>query len=389
MFDFPDTPTVGQIATNSGIQYRWDGTKWASANAPNLYAPLASPAFTGIPTSPTGGYGDASTQLATDAFVQHAVAPAFDNIGRNKLHNPLFQIAQRTLPITFTGPANGYSSDRWWAQASVAGESIAVSLVDPGDSVRTAIGDEEARQVISLNVTGSSTANNVCLLEQRVEGVRRLSGKTVILSFWAASSLATVTIGAWWQQTFGTGGTPSAPVSSTVQNVPITNTWTRYSVTIALPSAAGKTFGTTAGTDYTRITFILSQSTSVGVNTGVFQIWGTQLEIVPSGSGMSQPSQLEKLDPRLDLSNCQRFFQIVNCEFAGYCAGAYNFGGSVPLPVQMRAPPTITLSNISLTNLPSISATAYSWTNSVVVTGAATATAATSFICTVAVSADL
>lgn len=38
-------------------------------------APLASPAFTGTPTSPTNSNsGDASTQIATDAFVQNAVS---------------------------------------------------------------------------------------------------------------------------------------------------------------------------------------------------------------------------------------------------------------------------------------------------------------------------
>lgn len=38
------------------------------------YAPLASPAFSGVPTAPTAGAGNATGQLATTAFVQSAIA---------------------------------------------------------------------------------------------------------------------------------------------------------------------------------------------------------------------------------------------------------------------------------------------------------------------------
>lgn len=48
------------------------------AITPNLapYAPLASPAFTGVPTAPTANPGTTTGQLATTAFVQNAVAAA-------------------------------------------------------------------------------------------------------------------------------------------------------------------------------------------------------------------------------------------------------------------------------------------------------------------------
>lgn len=28
MFDFPDSPTTGTLAVNSGVVYQWDGIKW-------------------------------------------------------------------------------------------------------------------------------------------------------------------------------------------------------------------------------------------------------------------------------------------------------------------------------------------------------------------------
>lgn len=40
----------------------------------NGFAPLASPAFTGVPTAPTAAAGTDTTQLATTAFVKAAVA---------------------------------------------------------------------------------------------------------------------------------------------------------------------------------------------------------------------------------------------------------------------------------------------------------------------------
>lgn len=44
-------------------------------------APLASPALTGTPTSPTNGTAlDATTQIATDAFVQNAIAASFPRV---------------------------------------------------------------------------------------------------------------------------------------------------------------------------------------------------------------------------------------------------------------------------------------------------------------------
>jgi hypothetical protein len=44
------------------------------------YAPLASPAFTGVPTAPTANSDTNTTQIATTAFVMTAVGNAFDSL---------------------------------------------------------------------------------------------------------------------------------------------------------------------------------------------------------------------------------------------------------------------------------------------------------------------
>jgi hypothetical protein len=56
----------------SAIQTQID-TKLATATAASTYAPLASPALTGVPTAPTATAGTNTTQVATTAFVKTAV----------------------------------------------------------------------------------------------------------------------------------------------------------------------------------------------------------------------------------------------------------------------------------------------------------------------------
>ena len=100
MYDFPNSPTIGQVFGN----YTWDGQKWTqtpssiagtalplmngtatvgtSTNfsredhihpSDTSRAPLNSPAFTGDPKAPTPLAGDNDTSVATTAFVSSAV----------------------------------------------------------------------------------------------------------------------------------------------------------------------------------------------------------------------------------------------------------------------------------------------------------------------------
>ena len=58
--------TLGEIATSIGNDTAFSTTM---TNALALKAPLAAPAFTGVPTAPTAAFGTNTTQLATTAFV--------------------------------------------------------------------------------------------------------------------------------------------------------------------------------------------------------------------------------------------------------------------------------------------------------------------------------
>jgi hypothetical protein len=146
-------------------------------------------------------------------------------------------------------------------------------------------------------------------------------------------------------QNFGSGGSPSAAVQVLTTGLSFTTsaTWTRYSGVITLPSVAGKTFGTTAGTDNTSLQFWLSSGATnnaaagnIGVQTtGTVQLWGVQLEIVQPGQTV--PTKLEKRDPVLELQQCQRFFQVGQFQFgSNQSAGNTMFASMLP-PVTLRS----------------------------------------------------
>ena len=310
-------------------------------------APLASPAFTGAPSGPTPTPAtDSSTRLATTAFVQSAAtaaaAPAFNDVGRNLLHNPLFNVQQRGA-----GPwtANGYTADRW--VNSFVSDTISTSLLIASDAVRAAVGDEAAANFLQCNITGNAATGAYSSLQQTIEGVRRLGGKTITVSFWAVANSGTPKIGLNALQNFGNGGSPSAAAwaLTTGMSVTLSTTWARYAVTFTLPSTAGKTLGT-SGSDYTSIALAFSSGATntalfgnIGVQSNTFSIWGMQLEIG------SVATPLEKPDPQQDLAKCQRFYWttngtnsfVVNANSTGNNLAAY-----VAFPVTMRAAPTIT-----------------------------------------------
>jgi hypothetical protein len=340
-YDFPNSPTVGQQVTGTnGEIYQWDGTKWIAAPMANPTAPPAStlPIIDGIATT--------GVSLAY-ARADH-VHPAIPDIGRDKLHNPLFNIAQRGTAVVST--SGGYPADRWMANANL--DTIAFQVFALNDAARTQIGDETAVNGLGNTFTGNAGAAAVNYLEQRIESVRRLSGKTVTLSFWTTASAA-LKLGINLVQVFGTGGSPSGPVTAlaTGASVNVGTSYARVTATIALPSAAGMTFGTN-GNDYTALRLYYSsgatnnaQAGNIGVQSGTINIWGVQLEIG------SAATPLEKPDPRYDLSNCQRFFFVGNIRIAAYQGAGSNINVYQSLPTSMRAVPTLTPNFTTVTNL--------------------------------------
>ena len=294
---------------------------------------------------------DAADLNAAFAAVYDNAAAAYNNVGRNLIHNPLFNIAQRGA-----GPYTGgfqYTLDRWCIANFNDTYSITQNILI--DSARTSIGDEEAVYSLQNNFTGNAAAGSFSYLQQRIESVRRLANHTVTISFWAACASGALKLGVNMLQNFGTGGSPAAPVQALAVGATVTlsSTYTRFSVTLSVPSVIGKTFGTNPGSDYSVLQFFYSTSAgnagagNIGVQSGIIALWGVQLEI----GTIATP--LEKLGPRYDLSNCQRFYASPTFNYGGSITAGNVLAYSLSLPVTMRAAPTIFSQFTSQVNLSS------------------------------------
>jgi hypothetical protein len=334
----------------------------------------------------TPSTSDNSTKVANTSFVQSVLsATPNQNIGRNRLHNPLFNNAQRGA-----GPwtATGYTLDRW--VVGITTDSASWTQVSLSDADRTAIGDESAAVAFQNVFTGSSSAGAYNQLVQRTENVRLLAGKTVTVSFWAKANSGTPSLGINILQGFGTGGSPSTAVRAlaTGNSVTLSTTWTRYTSTIAIPSISGKTLGSNGDHSTQLEIFYSSGSTNnavagnIGVQSGTIKIWGVQLEVGAAAT------PLEIRDQGVELALCQRFYQTSQMFAIGYNASTGNIFGTYLLPTTMRATPSTTITNQSYANASAF--TGYNVQSTIVVVQATvTSTGQASGAATVALSADL
>jgi hypothetical protein len=65
---------------------------------------------------------------------------------------------------------------------------------------------------------------------------------------------------------------------------------------------------------------------------------------------------LDKRDPRLELANCQRFYNISTWLSGGYHVAGGNVDVAAYFPTAMRAAPTIVIGSTSNTNLGTVTA---------------------------------
>jgi len=165
---------------------------------------------------------------------------------KNKLINSNFKIWQRGTSVS---SGTGYvTADRWFISTDGGTLTAQRSSINPG-----AIAGSESRQSIKLVATGvDGGANDYLVMTQRIENVRTLAGCTATFSFWAWCADA-VKIGISFRQSFGTGGSPSSDVNFIPNEgseiTCVASTWTKFVVTVDVPSISGKTLGT-AGDDY-------------------------------------------------------------------------------------------------------------------------------------------
>jgi hypothetical protein len=191
-------------------------------------------------------------------------------------------------------------------------------------------------------------------ITQRIENVQTLQGRSATFScwLWCASGTQTIT-NLQVLQHFGTGGSPSADVTTNVPvNWVLTTTPQRFSVLLNVPTIAGKTLGTTSGTHYLQVYVQYPIAASYAINTTQWQLEQSSPNAPPDG----MPTTFEYRGVQAELARVQRYYDSFLIFMNQYAPSAsfivyqpYTFKAS------MRANPALAKSGGSITN---ISATA-------------------------------
>ena len=199
--------------------------------------------------------------------------------GKNAVINGDFLINQRAFTSNTTTLA--YNFDRWLQQNSGGSFTVTPQTFTPGAAP---IATYEGRTFVQGITATQSAAGDFAIITQRIEDVTRYAGTTVTISFFAKANTGTPKIGVEVKQNFGSGGSPSATVSTPAGASTLTTSFARYSVSVAIPSISGKTLGTTANTSYLELNLWTSAgatyatpASSIGIQNFTASIWGVQL----------------------------------------------------------------------------------------------------------------
>lgn len=191
--------------------------------------------------------------------------------GKNRLINGNFDIYQRGNPGTITNTA-AYTADRWVCSSAGAGvtSNWGIGQTAPGEIPDSVL-------FLGFNVVaGVSSA----WVGQWIERVNTFAGGKATVSFWMRSGVAGKKVGVLIQQHFGSGGSAMVEVQAS-SAITLTTTFTKYTVTLDVPSIVGKTVG---NNNALLLTFFYADDRSsmfggqlIG-QTGLFELAQVQME---------------------------------------------------------------------------------------------------------------
>ena len=256
----------------------------------------------------------------------------YGQAGKNKIINGDFAINQRAFTTTSVA---AFGHDRWSYQPSGATGTYTAQTFTPGAAP---VAGYEAKGFARLAVT---TGNDLARMQQSIEDVRTFAGQTVTVSFYAKGTNPTTAgnLAVRFDQSFGTGGSPSSLVSTAQQTFVLTANWTRYSLTFAIPSISGKTIGTN---NDSYLLLLIGQGSSVSADAWTLDLWGVQVEY----GSYATPFQTATGTIQGELAACQRYYwrttttDAYNVFGFGVASSTTVANVPIPLPVTMRVKPT-------------------------------------------------
>lgn len=265
---------------------------------------------------------------------------------RNAIINGDFSINQRALTSSGVTASGTYGFDRWRNGNSGGTATYSAQTFTLGNAIT---GYEPTNYARMVTASQSASGDYAALL-QKIESVRTFAGQQITVSFWAQAGSGTPKIAVELIQSFGTGGTPSADVTTYAGQVTLSTTWTRYSVTVTVPSISGKTLGTakddslilqlwtSAGSNFN------SRTGSMGIQNTTINFWGVQVE---KGS---EATQFEQRPIAIEQSLCNRYCYRIDATANSYFIATSYFGGSgayIHVDNVWRATPAITWGSTS------------------------------------------
>jgi len=297
-------------------------------------------------------YGNVNVDTVTTSTSGGVLGAGNASIMKNRIINGAMVISQRNGTSSVT-PSNGdYVLDRWrnaLAQASKFTVQQNAGSVTPPAGFTNYLG-------ITSSSAYSVGASDYFGTSQIIEGYNvadlgwgTANAKTVTLSFWVRSSLT----GSFGGSIYGGQYYPFT------YSIPVANTWTQISVTIAGSTSGtwatdnsaginvffglgiGSSFSGTAGAWTNSLTFAPTGAVSVvGTSGATFYITGVQLEVGSSATGFEYRLYNQ------ELSACQRYYQALSgsSELYGYCYTTNSSVIGTSFPTSMRVSPTLTTS---------------------------------------------
>ena len=209
---------------------------------------------------------------------------------RNCIINGNFDIWQRGTTSTVTTAGSNYLTDRYiW---NTSGNTTTVSR--QAFTVGQTDVPYEPTYFHRIQITAAVAAQ--LSLEQRVEDVRTLAGRTATLSFYAKGAAGFI-LNYSVAQNFGTGGSPSGGVSVGSGTVSLTTSWQKFTITFNVPSISGKTLGTN-NDHFLQVVWQMPASA-----TNTFDLAQVQLE----AGTVATPFERRFIGQELAL--CQRYYQ--------------------------------------------------------------------------------
>lgn len=260
----------------------------------------------------------------------------------NRIINGSFDFWQRGTSFT----ASVFGSDRWY-NAVASGGTVTQSR--QAFALGDTLGSNSPTYFLRQSVTGTTAPSHYAITMQMIESVRSYAGQTITVLGWARRSSGSGNMAVELEQSFGTGGSPSAGVYVPGQTVTLTGSWAPFALTFSVPSISGKTLGSN-NNDYLRLTFWTSagsdynaRTNSLGLQTIGVDLWGIHIK---QGTHTTSAVDLYRQpELGLELERCYRYYRQMDIRVGclPWSASNSSWGGeSTQLNPNMRAAPTVT-----------------------------------------------